>query len=96
MNRTKSATSRQAFPLNESTVVDSDNESTQVIPYDHPSWLLSPVVHNGLAADAIFWQLGDDPAVEPVEAVEAIPDERFALSFGNRGPHFGWKAVRRE
>lgn len=62
MNPTDAKLPRQAT-LNKSASVDSDEDAFPHVPYDHPSWFRSPVLHNGHLGDADFWELG--PAIPP-------------------------------
>jgi hypothetical protein len=83
MNPTDATLSRQAI-LNENTV----------IPYDDPSWFLSPVHHNGYLGDADFWEEG--PAIPPDAVFWPAPRTRSISSAKTNNGRPARRAVRHE
>jgi hypothetical protein len=72
MNRTYRTLPKQAtLPVDGSTSVGACNdprcredrrkeESFPPVPYDDPSWFLSPFRHNGRTGDSILWELTEE------------------------------------
>jgi hypothetical protein len=58
MNPTDTTLRRQAKVSASSPSPVDDDESFPPVPYDDPSWFLSPVEHNGQIADSDFWEPG--------------------------------------